>query len=305
MNFVLLGSTFIYMDPVFHCNSDFDKKVFEREACPQIDKCQLGICFFYQKSSNSPSPHNSVFIAKTSGPGTLFSRSLVSDASSDCSLWTWCQTQKAEGSQWLSAYRLWHLVLWVRFILLLSNVDRWIVKVDSNRYCRSVHPRFRYLFNAFPVIRFPIGLLQRQLKAPGSYNRQHSMVDYSSTVIGACQLSYWACFIWSKCIGHFTCYLSLLLQLWPLLFFSQSTYLSPLTFWCCKIRKKKPCKFSKSWQLSTIDQNSFHRLSKSSTMNTQKTKIVKPAFITFWNCSKSLSIWDLSSLCQFWDLLEV
>ena len=45
LNFILLSATFIFMNPVFHCNQDFDRKVFEKEACPQIDQCELGQVF--------------------------------------------------------------------------------------------------------------------------------------------------------------------------------------------------------------------------------------------------------------------
>lgn len=39
LNFMFLGSTLIFMFPIFNCNGNYDRKVFEKEACQQINQC--------------------------------------------------------------------------------------------------------------------------------------------------------------------------------------------------------------------------------------------------------------------------
>ena len=46
INFVLLGSTLIYMDPVFKCGNDDHTRYYESEACSRSD-CGLSILFAY------------------------------------------------------------------------------------------------------------------------------------------------------------------------------------------------------------------------------------------------------------------
>lgn len=49
INFVLLGSTLIYMDPIFKCGGDDSKPYYESEACARSD-CEVGKLFVIQSS---------------------------------------------------------------------------------------------------------------------------------------------------------------------------------------------------------------------------------------------------------------